>query len=50
MRKETEEAINKMRQLHEEGKTIEEIAEATGYKVSSVKVMLNKGGVCRQRK
>ena len=27
MRKEPQKAINKMRQLHEEGKTIEEIAE-----------------------
>lgn len=50
MRKETEKAINKMRQLHEEGKTIEEIAEVTGYKVGSVKVMLSKGGVCRAKK
>lgn len=50
MRKETEKAINKMRQLHEEGKTIEEIAETTGYKVGSVKVMLNRAGVKRAKK
>ena len=50
MRKETEKAIKKMRQLHEEGKTIEEIAEATGYKASSVNVMLSRDGVCRAKK
>lgn len=50
MQNKTEEVINKMRQLHEEGKTIEEIAEATGYKVGSVKVMLSKGGVNRAKK
>ena len=50
MRKKTEEALNKMRQLHEEGKTIEEIAEATGYKASSVNTMLGKTGVQRTRK
>ena len=50
MRKETEKAIKKMRQLHEEGKSIEEIAEATGYKASSVNVMLSRGGVCRAKK
>lgn len=38
-----------MRQLHEEGKTIEEIAKETGYKVGSVKVMLNKSGVKRAK-
>lgn len=50
MQKKTEEAISKMRQLYEEGKTMDEIAEATGYKASSVKVMLKKGGVNRERK
>ena len=50
MQNKTEEAINKMRQLHEAGKSIEEIAEVTGYKTSSVKVMLNKGGVKRAKK
>ena len=50
MRKKTEEVINTMCKLHEEGKSIEEIAEATGYKASSVNVMLNRGGVSRARK
>lgn len=50
MRKRTEKVINTMCKLHEEGKSIEEIAEATGYKASSVNVMLSRGGVSRARK
>lgn len=50
MRKKTEEVINTMCKLHEEGKSIEEIAEATGYKASSVNVMLSRGGVSRAKK
>lgn len=50
MRKKTEEVINTMCKLHEKGKPIEEIAEATGYKASSVNVMLSRGGVCRAKK
>lgn len=50
MRKKTEEVINTMCKLHGDGKSIEEIAEATGYKASSVNVMLSRGGVSRAKK
>ena len=38
-----------MRELYEAGSSIEAIAEATGYKVNSVRQLLPQAGVIRQR-